>query len=77
MIIHYQLDIVSLPLVGNYRYKSIYENTSKGEKIYKCNNYIDGFQGEKNRLDDLEYNLRPCLRNEIPSKSSMIHDYEF
>ena len=38
---------------------------------------MDELQGEKNRLDAFEYNVKPCLRNEIISKSIVDHDHEF
>ena len=35
------------------------------------------FKEKENRLKDFEYNVIPCLRNEILSKSVVIHDHEF
>ena len=35
------------------------------------------FKEKKNRLEDFEYNVIPCLWNEILSKSIVIHDHEF
>ena len=35
------------------------------------------FKEKENRLKDFEYNVIPCLRNEILSKSAVIHDHEF
>ena len=35
------------------------------------------FKEKENRLKDFEYNVIPCLWNEILSKSAVIHDHEF
>ena len=35
------------------------------------------FKEKENRLEDFKYNVIPCLRNEILSKSIVIHDHEF
>ena len=35
------------------------------------------FKEKENRLKDFEYNVIPCLRNEILSKSIVIHDHDF
>jgi len=35
------------------------------------------FKEKENRLDDFKYNVIPCLRNEIQSKSIVITDHDF
>ena len=55
--------------------KVFLRNTSKDEKNCKCNNFIDGLQGEKIRLEDFYYNVKHYLRNEIISKSIVIRDF--
>ena len=35
------------------------------------------FKEKENRLEDFKYNVIPCLRNEIQSKSIVITDHEF
>ena len=57
--------------------KVLLRNMSKGEKkIVNVTINLMDFKEKQNRLEDFEYNVIPCLRNEILSRSIVIHDHE-
>ena len=58
--------------------KSFTSEYVKGrKKIVNVTINLMDFKEKQNRLEDFEYNVIPCLRNEILSKSIVIHDHEF
>ena len=58
--------------------KSFTSEYVKGrKKIANVTITLMNFKEKKNRLEDFEYNVIPCLWNEITSKSIVIHDHDF
>ena len=57
--------------------KSFTSEYVKGrKKIVNVTINLMDFKEKQNRLEDFEYNVIPCLRNEILSRSIVIHDHE-
>ena len=58
--------------------KSFTSEYVKGrKKIANVTISLMHFKEKKNRLEDFEFNVKHCLRNEITSKSIVIHEHEF
>ena len=58
--------------------KSFTSEYVKGRKtIANVTISLMNFKEKKNRLEDFEFNVKHCPRNEITSKSIVIHEHEF
>ena len=58
--------------------KSFTSEYVKGrKKIANVTITLTNFKEKKNRLEDFDYNVKPCLRNDSTSKSIVIHYHDF